>query len=58
MFTMFTMVFSGVPYTAQFGDFVTTVRAYDPDTGIKSQLSYNIVNITSRHNVGKTISCC
>ncbi len=55
---MFTMVFSGVPYTAQFGDFVTTVRAYDPDTGIKSQLSYNIVNITSRHNVGKTISCC
>ena len=44
--------FSGVPYDAQFGKVITTVRAYDLDTGINARLTYDIAAITSKHTLG------
>ena len=44
----------GVPYDAQFGKIVTTVRAIDLDTGVVTKTQYNIASVTSFHTLGMT----
>ena len=44
----------GVPYDAQFGKIVTTVRAIDLDTGVVTKTQYDIASATSFHTLGMT----